>query len=94
MVATASFVFCLRSVIPRLKSLGSLLAGHSETLQSQVRHSMTTLTIYTGRSGGKKYHQYAVQDAMQLSSVLEDHSLSIDTQLISYQEKQIIEKIV
>ena len=39
----------------------------------------------TGRSGGKKYHQYA----MQLSSVLEDHSLSIDTQLISDQEKRI-----
>ena len=45
----------------------------------------------TGKSGGKKYHQYAVQDAMQLSSVGEGHHTSIDTQLISDQEKRIRE---
>ena len=45
----------------------------------------------TGKSGGKKYHQYAVQDAMQLSSVVEGHRTSIDTQLISDQEKRIRE---
>ena len=45
----------------------------------------------TGKSGGKKYHQYAVQGAMQLSSVVEGHRTSIDTQLISDQEKRIRE---
>ena len=43
-----------------------------------------------GKSGGKKCHQYAVQDAMQLLSVVEGYS--IDTQLISDQaEKRIRE---
>ena len=47
----------------------------------------------TGKSGGIKYHQYAVQDAMPLSSVVEGHRTSIDTQFISDQEKWIRLKI-
>ena len=48
----------------------------------------------TGKSGGKKCHQYAVLDAMQLLSVVEGHHTSIDTQLISDQEKRMRENPV
>ena len=40
--------FILQSVIPRLRSFGSLLAGHPGTLKSQVNDNFND----TGKSGG------------------------------------------